>query len=383
MKRINIFLRKTPDNIMKDQDSIWKTLKDPIYVVSKIILVLIGISPIVSVYLISSYLGDYNAKMIGFSIFSNIASLGFIIIYSFALFGLYLLAIFALPTFFGYLYGQYLPYYDIDNLRKSICNTNKVNKEEKVGRRFKLIIKILILIFYIIILAIPYKYYQKYIITVIILVIYLLIDLLLVWIIPPIKEDKKVKWWGILYVFATYISSLLFLLFISISHKNILHKNFLFLSIYNIIYAIALFIIGVSYANRKKTNVEKQDDVYNIIRIIVVIIGTFVVGNFIFKFPFPKIAIGYSGLGNKKKVIFKLKPNTPPYLENQLISKPIPLQTKGIPPQTQKLFLLIQTYNNYYVEKCLKKLPKKTVAKKIDIIKLPKKYVTNIITKSP
>ena len=359
MRQIKIFLYKTPTN--QPQDSIWESFKDPIYVIWKMILVLIAISPIISTYLISSYLGDYNATMIGFSIFSNIASLGFIIIYGFAFFGLYLLAIFALPVFFGYLYDdQFLPYYDVDNLRESLYN--KVKKA----------ISIIILLFSIIILFLSYIYCQKYIIF----VTYLVTDFLLVWFIPPIKEDKKVRWWGILWLLAANISSLLFLLFI-----HILHKNIIFLSIYIDILSAMIFILGVSYANVKKTNIKKQDDKYKILYIIVTIIGAFVVGNFIFKFPFPKIAIGYSGLGDKE-VIFKLKPNTPPYLINQLISKPIPLQTKRIPMQTQKLFLLIQTYNNYYVEKYSKKLPKKTSVKKKDIIKLPKKYVTNIITKS-
>ncbi|MHB1663916.1 MAG: hypothetical protein ACYCT7_01455 [bacterium] len=356
MKPIKIFLHIVPENKKEIQDSVWKILKNPVEVISKIILIVIAITPIVSVSLIIPYLDHFHAGVIGFSLFSNIANLGFIIVYSFAFFALYLLVIFALPAFYGYLYAQYLPYYDINNPFKSICNNIKVNEEEEEAGQGS---KTIILILSVIIFILSYKYCQKHIILNSI-AMYLVINLSFILIIPPIKEDKKFKWRGMLWLLAAYIFSLLFLLFISLSHKHIF-----LLFIFNIMFAVIVFIFGILFANTKKTKI-KQGNKYIGIYTIITIIGMFIIADIgYFHIPFYKIAINFSGLGDKK-VIFKLKPNTPDYLKKQLINKS---------QQTKKLFLLIQTSKNYYVEK----LP----VKKKDIIKLPKKYVTNIINLSP
>ena len=124
MKRI-IFLRKTPTSPIKTQDSIWKDMKDPINVIWKMILVLIATSPIFSVYLILSYLGDFNAKIIGFSLFSNIANLGAVLSYSFYFFALFFLLVFIFPFFFGYLYDTDVDSFNTDKF-KSVWNEKKI-----------------------------------------------------------------------------------------------------------------------------------------------------------------------------------------------------------------------------------------------------------------
>lgn len=84
---------------IKTQDSVWKDMKDPIKVIWKMILVLTVISTILSVYSVLSYLGDYNAKIIGFSLFSNITNLAAVLSYSFYFFALFFLLLFILPFF--------------------------------------------------------------------------------------------------------------------------------------------------------------------------------------------------------------------------------------------------------------------------------------------
>ncbi len=327
---MKILLRIIHNYNKTEKDSTWKSLKDAVDVILKIILIIIAITPLVSIYIVSSYLDSFHASIIGFSIFSNIANLGLIIIYSFSFFASYLLVIFALPAFYGYLYDEDLPYYDINNLCKSKCN----NFKEKICR----VNKALIIFFAVILSFIVYLLYRQLIIYKLI-VIYLAINLLFILIIPPIKEDKKFKWYGIFWLVFANITPFLFLFFIFRMHKHIS----LLSVILTIIYGFFIFIFGILYANTKK-NKTKKNNVFDIIYIIATIIIIFFIFTFFYiRIPFSQIAMSSSGLGNKN-VIFKLKPNTPSYLKKLLTNKDNPYQTK-------KLFLLIQTSKNYYVEK--------------------------------
>ena len=192
---------------------------------------------------------------------------------------------------------------------------------------------------------------------------------------------------------------------------SILHKHILVLAFFSAIYTSLIFVIGIAFGESKKNNVKKdyRYDIKYIIVIIITLFGIFIIGNLtVFKIPFSKIAISYSGIGDQKTT-FILKYNTPFYLEKQLLNiktssnhakqsnqknnkvkanqceatNEKAAAEKILKPklQTIPLFLLIQTSKYFYVEKYKKeKKLNKCVPDKKDIIKLPKKYVTNIIT---
>lgn len=383
MKRI-IFLRKTPANPIKTQDSVWKDMKDPINVIWKMILVLIAISPIFSVYSILSYLGDYGAKIIGFSLFSNIYNLGAVFFYSFVFYGVYFLLLFIFPFFFGYLYYTYS-----DELSNSNCTELSFTREG-------VIIVIGVIIIAIGIMTFLNLNFSPIRIAIIIIILYILWIVLLYLFFKPIKH----KYSPIPWLVYTYLSSSFFLMVVSILHKNILRLAF-----FNAIYFALIFIIGIQFGKSKKI-IVKRNNRHDIEYIIIMLIGTFIIGDLtIFKIPFPKIAISYSGIGDQKTT-FILKPNTPIYLKKQLLNietstnhaKQSNLEhnkvkanqyveaankkttaKKILKPklQTTPLFLLIQTSKYFYVEKYEKR--NKNIPNKKDIIKLPKKYVTNII----
>lgn len=92
----------------KNQNSIWGNLESPVKVISSVVFISIAISPIISAYLILSYLGDYNAKTMAYGIFSNISSWAIVLIYGFAIAMVISLLIFSLPFYFGYISFQYL-----------------------------------------------------------------------------------------------------------------------------------------------------------------------------------------------------------------------------------------------------------------------------------
>ena len=366
MRQIKIFLYKTPAN--QPQDSIWESLKDPINVIWKMILVLIAISPIFGIYSILSYLGDYKAKIIGFSLFSNISNLWAVLFYSYSIFGLFIFVIFILPFFLGYYYGGVLI------SERIIGCENYRNYFKKIyfdnGKKNLLYI----LLFALLIFGLFYLYKHGIFLKYTELALYISIGYSIFILLQP--EKLLDKFLGILILSLSSTFSLLLLVIISI----LPHKDIILLAINNLFYTNLLFIYGLVLSNAKKANLIKDfGSKYKIIAFVLV--ASFIIADLSFlKFPFPKINIEYSGLGNKE-VIFKLRPNTPLYLINQLISKPIPVQTKRMPVQTQKLFLLIQTYNNYYVEKYLNPNPTIKIFKGFIIQNKDKSY-SIIIPKS-
>lgn len=377
MKRI-IFLRKTPTSPIKTQDSIWKDMKDPINVIWKMILVLIATSPIFSVYLILSYLGDFNAKIIGFSLFSNIANLGAVLSYSFYFFALFFLLVFIFPFFFGYLYDTDVDSFNTDKF-KSVWNEKKI--------RWVIALEIVAIVIGLYLNSIYVPSNKPIFIYIFIICCYIEINALIYLIFTPNKSNNLI--FPIICLFFASISSFFFLMIISIIHKHIL-----ILASINTVYTFLLFINGIISANAKK-NTLKQDNKYKIIHYeIFYIIAVAVIAQISFvRIPFSKIAIRYSGLGNIQNVTFVLRAKTPICLKKQLLNtnqknkkvksnqcgdtneKAAAKKTLKPKLQTTPLFLLIQTSKYFYVEKYKKdkKLNKK------DIIKLPKKYVKNII----
>ena len=88
------------------QNSIWETLKTPIKVIAGIITILAFISPLVSIYLIFSYLNGYlGAKVIVYNIFYNITNLAIVLIYGFAITIVITISILLLPFLSGYNIG--------------------------------------------------------------------------------------------------------------------------------------------------------------------------------------------------------------------------------------------------------------------------------------
>ena len=380
MRQIKIFLYRTPAN--QPQDSIWESLKDPINVIWKIILVLIAISPIFGIYSILSYLGDFNAKIIGFSLFSNIANLGAVLFYSYSIFGLFIFVIFILPFFLGYYYGGVL----ISELIIGCENYRNYFKKiyfDNGKKNLLYILLVALLIFGLFYLSNNHSIFPKDIES----ALYFIIGYLTFILLPPPKKlsDK-------LFGFAT-ISLVFMLSFLLLAIISILHKDIILLTIINLFYTIVFFIYGLLLSNAKKANLKKDfRPQYKIIPFVLV--ASFIIANLIyFRIPFPKIAIGYSGIGNIQNVTFVLRAKTPICLKKQLLNtnqknkkvkanqcgdtngKAAAKKTSKPKLKTTPLFLLIQTSKYFYVEKYKKdkKLNKK------DIIKLPKKYVTNII----
>ena len=413
MRQIKIFLYKAPDN--PPQDSIWESLKDPIDVIGKIILILIGISPIISVYLISSYLAYFNAKVIGFSIFSNISNLGFMIIYSFGFFGSYFLIIFALPIFFGYLFGQ----------NPILNNWNKIKDDFKSIYRQsidnnKLRILILIIVLYSLIFICIFHIFSSIHFHPIIIfeIIYFLLFYILIFLTYDLKKQKWGMVSGFYWLFLSCFFSFIFLFLVFLSNESLIKYSF-WLSLFNAYVTFLFFFLGTSYAIAKKDKTRK-DDRTSLKPMLITVIGIFIIADIAwFKIPFSKIVLRFSGIGNQN-MIFVLKRDTPGYLKKQLINNKIkpkssrdalshpnkqlnPVgETKKINQktsseklcpkptlQTKKLFLLIQTSNNYYIGKMNKKANQENkpigsppLNRLNSIIKLPKKYVRKIILKN-
>ena len=372
MKQIKIFLHKNHSNL--PQDSIWESLKDPIDVIGKIILILIGISPIISVYLISSYLADFNAKVIGFSIFSNISNLGFMIIYSFGFLVSYFLIIFALPMLFGYIFGQNPKLNNWNKIKddfKSIYRQNIDNNKLRlilicivlytlilidIFRIFPsinycmiIIVEIIdSLIFYILFLIYDLKeqkwwmfsgFFGIVLYTLILIdiyhifssihfyliIIFEIIYFLLFYIfIFLIYDLKKQKWWmfsGFYWLFLSCFFSFIFLFLVFLSNESLIKYSF-WLSLFNAYVTFLFFFLGTSYAIAKKDKTRKDDRI-SLKSMLITVIGIFIIADIAwFKIPFSKIVLRFSGIGNQN-IIFVLKHDTPGCLKKQLINNKI------------------------------------------------------------
>ena len=295
---------------IKTQDSFWEHIKDPINVIWEMILVLTVISTIFSVYLVLSYLGDYNAKIIGFSLFSNITNLAAVLSYSFYFFALFFLLVFIFPFFFGYLYDTDVDLFNTDKF-KSVWNEKKIRRV-----RWIIVLEIVAMAIGLYFNSIYVTSNKPIFIYIFIICCYIEIDALIYLIFTPNKSNNRI--FPIICLFLASISSFIFLMIISIIHKHIL-----ILASINTVYTFLLFINGIISANAKK-NTLKQDNKYKITHyeIFYIIVVAIIAQISFFRIPFPKIAISNSGIGNIQNVTFILKPNTPIYLQNQLLKSP-------------------------------------------------------------
>lgn len=402
MKPIKIFLNMKHDNKKDEKDSIWETLKSPAETISKIILIVIAITPIVSVSLILSYLDSFHATVIGFSLFSNIASLGSIIIYSFGFLGSYFFIIFALPIFFGYMFGQN----PISNNWNKIKDDFKSIHRQSIDSNELILILMGIDIYPLILICIYHIFlsihFNPLFITEIICFVLFYICICLLY---DLKEQKWGIFSGFYWLLLSCLFSFIFSFLVFLSNKSLI-KYFFWLSLFNAFATFLFFLLGTSYAIARKDKTRKEDWSSLKPKLIAAIVILFLSYIFWLKIPFTKIVLRFSGIGNQN-IIFVLKHDTPGCLKKQLINNKIkpksnknacvypnkqsnPVASKKLSPkptlQTKKLFLLIQTSNNYYIGKINKKAKQENKQSGVpplnrlnSIIKLPKKYVWKII----
>lgn len=352
------------------QNSIWETLKTPIKVIAGIITILAFISPLVSIYLIFSYLNGYlGAKVIVYNIFYNITNLAIVLIYGFAITIVITISILLLPFLSGYNIGILSD--------KSTTNTtekydkHKTNFFESINKKIKSFFSFLwkkckICIILIIVLAIIcffYPGFSKYI-KIISSIIILLITLLTIICTPKIaniinNNNKKEKADVDKYSFSNVLNYILgiFYLFIAYTLTWLIYllKNNLFSFAIQIAFIAFIYFVGYNFA--KKAN----KTIYDILFVIFFIAIFFIVMNlFYFKIPFSKEVMSYTGMGDTYvKINFKSKKSMPAYITTELKNAKIKIN--------KKVFLLIQSSNSYYI---MKQKDNKTGC----IVKVPKKY---------